>query len=89
MTGLLAVVLASSLALGNSEFDRSAAEGAARIYTHGEKEILAYADRMENGIDVNINTVAEMKDLCDYLGMDSVAYLGDVDLSTAKNSSYK
>jgi chemotaxis protein methyltransferase CheR len=38
MTGLLAVVLASSLALGNSEFDRSAAEGAARIAVKSIKE---------------------------------------------------
>ncbi len=69
--------------------DAPKAEGAPRIYTHGEKEILAYADRMENGIDVNINTVAEMRDLCQFLGMDSVAYLGDVDFSAAKQSSYK
>lgn len=69
--------------------DAPKAEGQPRIYTHGEKEILAYADRMQNGIDVNINTVAEMKNLCDYLGMDSVKYLGDVDLSAAKQSSYK
>lgn len=69
--------------------DAPKAEGCERIYTHGEKEIFAYADRMENGIDVNINTVAEMKNLCDYLGMDSVKYLGDVDFSNAKQSSYK
>ena len=69
--------------------DAPKAEGAERIYTHGEKEIIASADRMANGIDVNINTVAEMKDLCDYLGMDSVEYLGDVDFSTATQSSYK
>lgn len=30
-----------------------------------------------------------MKKLCDYLGMDSVKYLGNVDLSSAKQSSYK
>lgn len=69
--------------------DAPKAEGQPRIYTHGEKEIAAYADRMQNGIDVNINTVAEMKNLCDYLGMDSVAYLGDVDFSAAKKSSYQ
>ena len=69
--------------------DAPKAEGAARIYTHGEKEILAYADRMENGIDVNINTVVEMKNLCDYLGLDSKKYLGDVDFSGAKQSSYQ
>ena len=53
------------------------AEGAERIYTHGEKEIEAYKNRMENGIDVNINTVAEMVDLCNYLEMDVKEYLGE------------
>ena len=51
-------------------------EGAERIYTHGEKEVFAYNDRMKNGIDVNVNTVAEMVDLCRYLGMDVEEYLG-------------
>ncbi len=69
--------------------DAPKAEGQERIYTHGEKEILASADRMKNGIDVNINTVAEMKDLCDYLGMDSKEYLGDIDFKGARQSSYK
>ena len=69
--------------------DAPKAEGQERIYTHGEKEVIASADRLANGVDVNINTVAEMKDLCDYLGMDSVAYLGQIDLSQAKQSSYK
>ena len=69
--------------------DAPKAEGQPRIYTHGEKEIFAYEDRMKNGIDVNINTVAEMKNLCDYLHMDSVSYLGDIDFSAAKQSSYK
>lgn len=52
------------------------ADGADRIYTHGEKEVFAYADRLENGIAVNVNTVAEMVDLCSYLGMDVEKYLG-------------
>ncbi len=52
------------------------AEGAERIYTHGEKEVFASKDRMENGIDVNKGTVAEMVDLCEYLGMDVEKYLG-------------
>ncbi|MBO7520313.1 MAG: Ldh family oxidoreductase [Clostridia bacterium] len=69
--------------------DAPKAVGQPRIYTHGEKEIFAYADRMKNGINVNINTVAEMKNLCDYLGLDSVKYLGNIDLSKAKQSSYK
>ena len=64
------------------------AEGAERIYTHGEKEVFAYKDRMENGIDVNINTVAEMVDLCNYLGMDVAEYLGDEakELTLSKSS---
>ncbi len=53
------------------------AEGAERIYTHGEKEIIAYEDRLKNGIDVNINTVAEMVDLCNYLKLDVKKYLGE------------
>ena len=65
------------------------AEGAQRIYTHGEKEVYAYKDRLENGIDVNINTVAEMVDLCNYLGMDVKQYLGEEALQlTLRQSSY-
>jgi len=52
------------------------ADGCDRIYTHGEKEVFAYEDRMKNGINVNINTVAEMVDLCKYLEMDVEKYLG-------------
>jgi LDH2 family malate/lactate/ureidoglycolate dehydrogenase len=65
------------------------AEGAERIYTHGEKEIIALEDRMKNGIEVNINTVAEMVDLCNYLEMDVKEYLGDDALKlTLTQSSY-
>ncbi len=64
------------------------AEGQTRIYTHGEKEVFAYSDRMKNGIDVNINTVYEMIDMCEYLGMDSREYLGDVKRETKQDSSY-
>ena len=59
-----------------------------RIYTHGEKEQENYKNRFENGIDVNINTVAEMKNMCEYLGMDSAEYLGNVDTSHAKVGTY-
>ncbi len=52
------------------------AEGAEAIYTHGQKEIIAYADRMKNGIDVNINTVVEMLDFCEFAGLSSEEYLG-------------
>ena len=44
---------------------------------------------MKNGINVNINTVAEMVDLCKYLEMDVEKYLGKeaVEL-TLRQSSY-
>ena len=64
-------------------------EGQTRIYTHGEKEIIAKADRLKNGINVNINTVAEMFDMCKYVGLDPVEYLGDVKFENASESSYK
>ena len=53
------------------------ADGAERIYTHGEKEIAAVADRMKNGIPVNDNTMVELQDLCDYLDLDFSAYFGE------------
>ena len=59
------------------------------IYTHGEKEIKVMKELLQNGIDVDITTVAEMKNMCEYLGMDPVKYLGDVDVSSAKESIYK
>ena len=65
------------------------AEGAERIYTHGEKEVIAYEDRLKNGIEVNINTVAEMVDLCNYLKMDVKEYLGEeAEKLTLRQSSY-
>lgn len=68
--------------------DAPKADGQPRIYTHGEKEVFAYEDRMKNGIDVNINTVAEMADMDRFLGMDSEKYLGKVDVAGLE-SSYK
>jgi len=68
--------------------DAPKADGQTRIYTHGEKEVAAYSDRMANGIDVNINTVAEMADMAKYLGMDVEKYLGKVDVAGLE-SSYK
>lgn len=55
------------------------ADGCDRIYTHGEKEVFAYEDRMKNGIAVNINTVKEMHDMSTYLGMNFESYFGKVD----------
>ena len=66
------------------------AEGQERIYTHGEKEVFAYSDRMKNGIDVDINTVHEMVDLCHYLNMDVADYLGNEAAELPyKKSDYK
>lgn len=50
------------------------AEGAERIYTHGEKEVFAEKERRENGIPVNDNTMIELAELCEYLKLDFHAY---------------
>lgn len=68
--------------------DAPKAEGAARIYTHGEKEMLAYADRIQNGIEVNVNTLAEMRELATYLGMTIETYLGNIEIASETQSSY-
>jgi len=66
------------------------AEGQERIYVHGEKEIAAMADRLNSGININVNTVAEMRDLAQFLGMDVVEYLGEEALNVkGKESLYK
>jgi len=57
--------------------DSPKAEGQTRIYTHGEKEINAYDDRLQNGISVNDNTMIEVQNLCNYLQMDFAKYFGD------------
>ena len=62
--------------------DAKRADAQVPIYTHGEKEFISYEKRMAEGIDVHLNTVAEMADICKYLGMDTAEYLGDVDFST-------
>ncbi|MBR6793097.1 MAG: Ldh family oxidoreductase [Clostridia bacterium] len=66
------------------------AEGQDRIYTHGEKEVEAMAERMKTGININVNTVAEMRDLAQFLGMDVAEYLGEEALTIkGKESLYK
>jgi LDH2 family malate/lactate/ureidoglycolate dehydrogenase len=59
------------------------------IYTHGEKEMLAYEQHLREGIDVDISTVSEMINICNYLGMNSIDYLGKVDVSEAKTGTYE
>lgn len=58
------------------------------IYTHGEKEYISAKKCQAEGIDVNISTIAEMIDMCNYLGLDSKKYLGEVDISKAKQGIY-
>ena len=58
------------------------------IYTHGEKELRSLEVRMREGIDVDVSTVAEMMNICKYLGMDSAEYLGEIDVSGARAGTY-
>ncbi|HZK10427.1 MAG TPA: Ldh family oxidoreductase [Clostridia bacterium] len=53
------------------------ADGQERIYTHGEKEIEAIAERRAKGIPVNDNTMVEILDLCNHLDLDFKSYFGD------------
>ena len=53
------------------------ADGAERIYTHGEKEVEAVERILKNGVPVNDNTMVEVLDLCNYLGLDFASYFGD------------
>jgi len=50
------------------------AEGADRIYTHGEKEALAYEENLQQGIYVNDKTYAEMQEIASDLGVDFESY---------------
>lgn len=58
------------------------------IYTHGQKEQLNFEKYMREGIDINVSTASEMINICDYLGIDSKEYIGDIDVSSAKKSVY-
>ena len=51
--------------------------------------MLAYEQHMQEGIDVDISTVSEMINICNYLGMNSIDYLGNVDVSDAKTGTYE
>src|SRR5699024_5733037 len=62
------------------------AEGKDRIYTHGEKEVLAEKDRREHGLPVNDNTMVELANLCGYLGLDFNKYFMDMSFQKKANS---
>ena len=55
--------------------DSPKAEGAARIYTHGEKEMEAYENKMEQGIPVNENTIKQIDEICKNLKMNINNYI--------------
>lgn len=69
--------------------DAKRAEESTPIYTHGEKEALALEKNKRDGIEVDISTVSEMINICKYLGMNSVDYLGEIDVSAAKKGTYE
>ena len=54
------------------------AEGADRIYTHGEKEAEAMRFNMENGIPVSDATLGEMSEIGKLHGLNLEDYLGDL-----------
>ncbi len=54
--------------------------GQDQVFTHGQKEVLSYAVRLEEGIDVDTKTVAEMAQLAEFVGVDFDKYFGDLDL---------
>ena len=54
------------------------AEGADRIYTHGEKEAEAMRFNMENGIPVSDATLGEMAEIGKLHGLNLEDYLGDL-----------
>ncbi len=53
------------------------ADGASRIYTHGEKEIEAEKKMRTEGIPVNDNTMIEVWEMCQDLKMDFSEYFGN------------
>ncbi|MDD6650629.1 MAG: Ldh family oxidoreductase [Eggerthellales bacterium] len=60
--------------------DAPKAEGHDRIYCAGDKEVEALDRALTEGIAVDVKTVIEMKQMCEYLGLDFTAYFGDVKL---------
>lgn len=58
------------------------ADGQEHIYTHGEKEVAAEKERLENGIPVNDNTMLELADLCKYLKLDFNSYFEGYQLAS-------
>ena len=64
------------------------AEGAERIYTHGEKEAEAIEVCRKEGVPVIDKTVAELFDVCNLLKLDPKKYFGDYEPPKAVASNY-
>ena len=54
------------------------ADGHDKIYTHGQKEVEGLARRKKEGVDVDMKTLDEMKDMSEYVGADFMSYFADV-----------
>ncbi|MBV4417895.1 Ldh family oxidoreductase [Clostridium tyrobutyricum] len=55
------------------------AKGAVKIYTHGQKEVEAYNDKMKNGIPMNDSTLKEIYDICKYFDIDPKRYISKME----------
>ncbi|MBE6678959.1 MAG: Ldh family oxidoreductase [Ruminococcaceae bacterium] len=53
------------------------ADGQPRIYTHGEKEVENTARIMKEGAPVNINTLREMVEFANFVGINPKKYFGE------------
>ncbi len=53
------------------------ADGQPRIYTHGEKEVENTARIMKDGAPVNINTLREMVEFANFVGINPKKYFGE------------
>lgn len=56
------------------------AQGHDRIYCAGDKEVEALERAKDQGIAVDVKTVIEMKQMCEYLGLEFTEYFGDLEL---------
>lgn len=64
------------------------AGSASRIYTHGEKEKEAVAERLKEGIPVNENTLGELWELCEYLKLPFKEYFPDYEPAESRKASF-
>ncbi len=67
--------------------DAPRAAGKDRIYTHGEKEVLAFERVKAEGVAVDKKTLVEMKQMSEYLGMDFESYFGTLPLEEGEYQS--